>query len=560
MANSPRQLSRPAANPRELLARLSQTPHLARAVPLLPAELLHGVIQHVGLEECGELLMLATTEQLSAVFDLDLWRADAAGRDEQFDVARFCQWLDVLADTDVTAAAQRVAELDPTLVIAGFASQIAVFDPAAFASPIELTGGDVAANGVLEGRLHADVGGYIVAAKREESWDTIIAVLLALDEGHRAAFDRVMRGCRQLSNSRPEVDGLDDLLGDAEQSQFDLGISREQRRDDRGYVSPAQARAFLQSARSTDIRSVRPPQRHPIFAAFLQSMQRPSELDGEVTDVPTLTESEAIGADESIADVAAVVDLLRGAGVLQDTAQRLLPGASSDAAHITLVERHLQLVRDRDDATYESRMQELAFLGNVLLSGCSLQERPFTEREASRAAAAICNLGLENWPRQWRPASRSHRDDRDDVESTDEVLLHHDMIAVFHVGWSILYRDVSMFAAEQLLQLLADLRCSDRDVATGLYTLRRELAKQWRAGTPWHARKAFDVLAILDLPAWAALLGLIDECPVMLANVARHPSAVHSITVSEFEFISGNAHLASIRSFVRDLPNQLIRS
>ena len=66
----------PAGNPRDLLARICDTPHLARAVAQLPAQLLHGVIQRVGLEDCGELLALATTEQLSAVFDLDLWRLD----------------------------------------------------------------------------------------------------------------------------------------------------------------------------------------------------------------------------------------------------------------------------------------------------------------------------------------------------------------------------------------------------------------------------------------------------------------------------------------------------
>src|SRR5688572_31860382 len=48
--------------------------HLARAVARLPAELLHDVIRRCGLEDCGELLTLVTAGQLSALFDLDLWR------------------------------------------------------------------------------------------------------------------------------------------------------------------------------------------------------------------------------------------------------------------------------------------------------------------------------------------------------------------------------------------------------------------------------------------------------------------------------------------------------
>jgi hypothetical protein len=114
-----------------------------------------------------------------------------------------------------------------------------------------------------------------------------------------------------------------------------------------------------------------------------------------------------------------------------------------------------------------------------------------------------------------------------------------------------------MFVAAQVLDVIADIRCSDRDVAAGLYMLRRELTKYWRVGTPWRAREAFEVLAIFDLPAWAALLALIDECPVMLANVAHHPSPVRSISMSDFEFISENAHIVKVRAFMRDLPGQL---
>lgn len=60
------------------------------------------MIQRCGLEDCGELLALATTEQLSAVFDLDLWRTDRHG-EELFDASRFCSWLEVLADLGAAA-------------------------------------------------------------------------------------------------------------------------------------------------------------------------------------------------------------------------------------------------------------------------------------------------------------------------------------------------------------------------------------------------------------------------------------------------------------------------
>jgi hypothetical protein len=78
---------------------------------------LHAVVTHCGLQDSGELLAMATPEQLAAVFDLDLWKADRAGADEQFDAARFCEWLDVLVDVSPSIAADKLARLDVTLII-----------------------------------------------------------------------------------------------------------------------------------------------------------------------------------------------------------------------------------------------------------------------------------------------------------------------------------------------------------------------------------------------------------------------------------------------------------
>jgi hypothetical protein len=61
--------------------------------------------------------------------------------------------------------------------------------------------------------------------------------------------------------------------------------------------------------------------------------------------------------------------------------------------------RRMDRGADNDDAAYLERGHELAILANVLLAGCPIQSRPFTPQEASDAAAATCNLGLEYWSR-----------------------------------------------------------------------------------------------------------------------------------------------------------------
>jgi hypothetical protein len=207
------------------------------------------------------------------------------------------------------------------------------------------------------------------------------------------------------------------------------------------------------------------------------------------------------------------------------------------------------------------RGQELGFLANVLVAGCTLQARPLTQTEAFEAAAATCNLGLENWPPQWLPRSRPDpAAARPTTMLPEDFLAGQDLATVFQVGWTVLHRDVSLFAAEQLLGTLATLQCTDREVQFDLVVLRRELTRHCQAGEPWRSGNALDVIAMLDMPAWAALAGLIGELPVMLANVgAPGASQARSVSPSAFEFISENGQIAAVRAFMESLPDVLSR-
>jgi hypothetical protein len=389
------------------------------------------IIQDRGLEKCGEIVMLATPHQLTQIFDLDLWRPAEAGNDEQFDADRFGLWLEVMSEFGASEAAHKLTEMNADLVIAGLAQHARVFDSGV--TPIDDHG------------TVWEIGGYQLFAKRTDSWDAIVAILISLDADHPDYFRQVMRGCRALSNSGFELDGLDDLLSQEQQTMFDLALDRERRRDEQGYVAPAQARAFLRGILGTQ-----------------------PELNYK----------------------------------------------------------------------FESRIEELAFLANTLMAGCSLQGRPFTKEEAKDAAVAICKLGLENLP--------------------DNFLEDHDLVAAFRVGWKMLHKDVAMRATERLLEVLVDLQCNDSSVQDDLDALRIELSKASNAGMPWLARDALEVISILDMPAWAALLGLIDECPVLHAALrALQTRRTHSVSASAFEFISQNSQIASIREFLHSLPETL---
>jgi hypothetical protein len=279
-------------------------------------------------------------------------------------------------------------------------------------------------------------------------------------------------------------------------------------------------------------RSVRPGAAlppNPIATAYFRSIDKPSE----VNRTPAQRDEAAVE----------VVELLTDAGVLPQQAPQGLLTSAQDQPTSRLAEMHchLQFVRERDLVAYRERNAELAYLANVLIAGCSIQSRPFTAKEASEAAVAVCNLGLAKSP-----------------ALADDYLIGHDLIGVFQIGWTALYEEVSMYAAKTLIDVAGRMRCADHHIQNELMMLRIAMIKQVQAETPWRAEQALDVIAILDQPAWAALVALIAECPVIHgALTASLERQTHVIDAQAFSFITGNADIAMVRRFMNSLPDLL---
>jgi hypothetical protein len=488
------------AESRHLLERLLQKPDIAKIVPRLPPELLNRVIQTCGLEDSAEFVALATPAQIAGILDLDLWRVRAPGADEELDADRFGVWLSVLMECGAAVAAEKLGGLEIELVVEGFARHIAVFDHAAISSYTTLDGEHV------QGRLPnpvSEIGGYAIEARRTSAWDVIVDLLAFLEAEHGEYFQRLMRGCVELSNAPREADGFHDLRDDDEQHAFDLACAREARREKQGYVTPAQAHAFLREARDLQLTAARPSQ-SAIVRAYFRALEptQPAEFDAR--------------------------EVLREAGAATAPPRALLGTSDGQASRLASIHAHV--------ASHPASAEELAYLANTMLAGGTIQGRPFTAREASDAVVSTCNLGLENWPSAWP---------------------NRDLLTAFQVGWAILYRDVCLHTARQLIRVLSDIRCSDRDVDLRLEGLRRQLTQHVRDLKPWRGRDALDVILILDAPSWAALAALIDECPVIHAALSASRKPCRTIDPTGYEFISLNSQIASVREFMASLPSLL---
>jgi hypothetical protein len=134
------------------------------------------------------------------------------------------------------------------------------------------------------------------------------------------------------------------------------------------------------------------------------------------------------------------------------------------------------------------------------------------------------------------------------------------LVPAFQAGWAALY-EASLLVGRRLVEVLAHVRTLDSQTQQGLVALRHELERCCKAGAPWGARDALDVLAILDPVGWTGVLGVLDECPVvtdaLLAVVERRRGAVSATALT---FVSSVEQLSTIRAFAGRLHDVFLGS
>ena len=317
----PRAGSGKAASPVDLVAGLLDTPHLPAVVRSLDAETLHRLVRSCGLGDCGEIVALATPEQLQEVLDLDLWRPDPRGRAERFDIGRFGAWLEVLVEVGVETAAQTMMALDSSLVAAALMEHVHL---------VERTWTPTrAVERLLESGPSVEIGGITIVARRSDAWDALVALFDHLGGEHPHYFHELVRACRDVSirEAMFEEDGFE-VLRPAAQLLADAAFDRDLRRDVRGYVTPADAAAFLEASRRIALSGNQAPGRDVLTSSYFRDLDHDFRLKPESTG-RAASQAEATG--RALNEGRAVFyHALREAGVVADVHRPLL----SDGAWI----------------------------------------------------------------------------------------------------------------------------------------------------------------------------------------------------------------------------------
>ncbi len=478
-----------------LLNRILESPEQVAAIQHLQPPVLTRLIHHVGLEDSGELVALASARQLARIFDDELWRNARPGQEERFDAERFGLWLEVMLEMGADRAAQKLTEMDEDFLTLALSHHILVVDLEELAlSHRRHREGRLDAEALvdkaLESSLSQEMDKYLVVARQPDGWDAVLAVLLALDEQHHDFLVRLLeRSCYLSSEYISDNGGLYQVLTASDQLAGDVAADREDRRAREGFMEPREAAGFLALARKGRVGE------DAVTQAYWRSLE---------SAPPPPPPSDDVQRAAGVEGVAPLTHLLREAEVLppeQPPVALLGAGERAEGAGTpALLREALGWLREEDAHLLSRRMSELGYLSNVLLAGASHDGRALRAVEAAQAAVAACNLGLER-----------HLAREGASLSAGRVLVKMGLVELFGVGWQALHEEAVAWTARMLVEALAR---GGKSLPGEAARVRVELERNLAAGRPWDSRKRLGLLAPL-LPRGAAelLRGLIDECP-----------------------------------------------
>jgi len=387
-----------------LLSQLLEDPELAPALRALPAPALRQVILRVGLEDAGELVAVSTLEQLREVFDEDLWRSARPGEDEAFDAARFAVWLEVLLEGGEAFVADRLAELSEDFLVFAVSRLVRVLDVAVLTAwATDPREGDLLDN-VVETQPCQELDEYLIVSRTEWGWGAVLTTLLAIDERHPDLLRAVLGRCATATHDEVRSAGeLHTALRGEELLLEDARAEREERRAERGYVSPADARAFLALARTAP----EGPEEDPITRAHFRELKA------------VVAAGRAAAPAAALSPPPPLRQLLAEAGV-EAEAPETAPAPGS------LFRRTLAELHERDPRAHQRLVEELAYLANVLIAGDTSAAHSWRPVEAAERALELCDEGL-----------RAIADRRgSDPATAQEVLLGWGAVGVFRVAWA----------------------------------------------------------------------------------------------------------------------------
>jgi hypothetical protein len=427
-----------ARSARALLDTLLDRPSPLSLVQSLSPGSVASLIERVGLEDLGDLLTLLSPEQLTDVFDRDLWRSARPGQDEAFDAERFARWLELWVEHDPCLAAKKLAEMDFELVALGISKQVLVLDMEQLAQMMlrgAYSDDDEQLEKALESNPYHEFEHFRVLARDTQCFDTLVALLVELNT-HDYSFlcELLERCCALASEYIADNGGLYEVLSAAEMCEIDVAVAREERREAQGYVPASSALAFLRLASDTSWEELwQSDAPDPITRAHLRAAARATSADFSHASTPAARSPSTkaavpLAVRPSSADANAA-RLMSALELLLQEEPAAAPALPKGRARASLLARALVALCEKDELGYERCLLEASYLANVVLAAVGTHELRFEPSAAAEVAFAVCELGAEESARAaWgSPAQR--------VNALAQRLVQSGLVKLFQLGF-----------------------------------------------------------------------------------------------------------------------------
>jgi hypothetical protein len=231
---------------------------------------------------------------------------------------------------------------------------------------------------------------FRVIAREPDAWDDIWSALLSLDRDHHDRLRGILERCCEMTLEYISGQGgLYQVLTADEMLDSDVAAARDDRRVAEGFISPADARAFLELARRGG-----GDERDAITGAYFRGLQPASVAP----DIDQPRNRGATAAPPETRDLAA---LLQDAEVIAPPAQPLaalpaMPGSKPERSHLVapLFEQAMKDLRERDRGRFDARAREVGYLVNVWIAGGAHEGRRPRPAEAMEVVLKTCEAGM----------------------------------------------------------------------------------------------------------------------------------------------------------------------
>jgi hypothetical protein len=356
----------PGPSSTQLLMRILERPGVVAAVREMPGAQLSELIDQIGLEDAGELIALASTAQLERMLEDDLWRAERTGGDETFRPERFALWLRVMMEAGEAFLVERLCELPQDLLALAVHRLVLVIDTDVGEEQLSWAGDEAEPiEAALENAVFEEWEEFRVIAREPDAWDDVWGALLSLDRDHHDRLRAILEQCCEMSTEYISGQGgLFQVLTSAEMLESDVAAARDDRRVAEGFVSPADARAFLELAR----RGTTADERDPITRAYFRSLHEPAP---DPTPDRPAKPSASVAAPPEVTALAGRTHLVA-----------------------PLFEQAMSDLRERDPRLFAARVRELGYLVNIWIAGGAHDGRRPRPVEALEMVLKTCEAAL----------------------------------------------------------------------------------------------------------------------------------------------------------------------